>query len=187
MDEPTRLKENFVTNLKSFSKMTPGRSRTRRSPYQNPPPINLVENELARDLGPVRGPHLGSTSPALSCNLTPGLDLILALISALFLLRFPLHSLPINCSKTSWRLTWSRTKDLDSFWLSAKKLLRLRYQRYIMVNCIRTAITSVNSAKITLRPPGPPEPTGHFLQLLFSVGTLVYAGHSSNVAREVNN
>ena len=57
-------------------------SRPRRSPRRNPPPIDPVEDELARDPSSVGGPNSGSTSPALSCNPTPGPDLVPALISA---------------------------------------------------------------------------------------------------------
>ena len=38
-----------------------------------------MEDELAREPGPVGGPHSGSTSPALSCNPTPGPELVPAL------------------------------------------------------------------------------------------------------------
>ena len=56
-----------------------------------------------------------------------------------------------------------------------------------MVSRTWTAITSVSSAKIILRLLGPPGSIGLPLQLPFSVGTLVCAGHSSNVATEVRN
>ena len=60
-------------------------------PHRNFPPLNPVENELARNSGSVRGPHSGSTSPAPSCNPTPGPELVAALISALIpaLVPFP--------------------------------------------------------------------------------------------------
>ena len=67
--------------------MAPRDSRPRRSPRyspcQNPPPTSLVEDELTRDLGPVGGPYLGSSSPAPSRNSTPGHDQVLALVPAL--------------------------------------------------------------------------------------------------------
>ena len=44
--------------------------------------MNLVEDELARDLGPVGGLHSGNTSPAPSRNPTPGPKLVSALIPA---------------------------------------------------------------------------------------------------------
>ena len=56
-----------------------------------------------------------------------------------------------------------------------------------MVSRKWTAITSVNSAKIILRLPGPPRPTELPLQLFFFMGTLVCAGHSSNIATKVRN
>ena len=62
--------------------MAPKGSHPCRSPRQNPPPINPVEDELARDPGSVGGPNSGSTSPAPSRNPTPGPDLVPALIPA---------------------------------------------------------------------------------------------------------
>ena len=56
-----------------------------------------------------------------------------------------------------------------------------------MVSPIWTAITSVSSAKIISRPSELLGSIGLPLQLPFSVGTLVCAGHSSNVATEVRN
>ena len=69
--------------------MAPGGSRPRRSPRRNLPPLDPVEDELARDPGPVGGPHSGSTSPAPSCNPTPGPELVPALIPALILVPVP--------------------------------------------------------------------------------------------------
>ena len=80
--QPIRLKENFVIDLKSSTEMAFGGSRPCRSPRRNLLLIDLVEDELARDPGWVKGPHLGSTSPALSRNSTSGPELIPALISA---------------------------------------------------------------------------------------------------------
>ena len=51
-----------------------------RFPRRNPPPTDLVEDELARDPGLVRGPYLGSTSSAPSCNPTPSLNQLPTLI-----------------------------------------------------------------------------------------------------------
>ena len=79
MGQPAHLEENFVTNLKSSIEMAPGGSRPCRSPCRNPPPLDLVEDEPARELGPGGGPHSGSISPALSHNPIPGLELVLAL------------------------------------------------------------------------------------------------------------
>ena len=62
--------------------MAPGRSRPCCSPHRNPPPIDPVEDELAKDPGSVGGPNSGSTSPAPSCNPIPGPDLVPALIPA---------------------------------------------------------------------------------------------------------
>ena len=59
--------------------MAPGGSRPCRSPRRNLPPLDPVEDELAREPGPVEGPHSGSTSPALSRNPTPGPELVPAL------------------------------------------------------------------------------------------------------------
>ena len=54
-----------------------------RSPRRNHPPIDLVEDELTRDLSPVGGCHLGGTSSALFCNPSPGPDQVPALVPAL--------------------------------------------------------------------------------------------------------
>ena len=43
-----------------------------------------------------------------------------------------------------------------------------------MVSCTWIAINSVNNTKIVLRPLEPPGPIGPFLQLFFSVKTLIY-------------
>ena len=51
-----------------------GDSRPRHSPRQNFLSIELVKDELIKDLGPVGGSPLGSNSPALSCNPTSGLE-----------------------------------------------------------------------------------------------------------------
>ena len=54
----------------------------RRSPHQNFLFIDTVEDEFARDPGPVGSPHSGNTFFATSCNHTPGLDQVPALIPA---------------------------------------------------------------------------------------------------------
>ena len=59
--------------------MAPGGPRPRCSPRRNPPPLDPVEDELAREPGPVGGPHSGSTSPAPSRNSSPGPELVPAL------------------------------------------------------------------------------------------------------------
>ena len=83
MGQLPRLEENFVTDFKSSIKMAPGGFCFCCSPCRNFPSLDLVENELARDPGPVGGPHLGSTSSAPSRNPTPGSELVPALIPAL--------------------------------------------------------------------------------------------------------
>ena len=82
MGQPVRSEKNFITKPKSSIEMAPGGPRSCRSPYRNPLPIDSVEDELARDLGSVGGPNLGSTSLAPSRNPTPGPNLVLTLISA---------------------------------------------------------------------------------------------------------
>ena len=81
MDQLARLEENFITNLKPSIKIAFESSRPCCSPCWNLSPINHVEDELARDLGPTNDFYLGSTSPTLSYNLTSGPALVLALIS----------------------------------------------------------------------------------------------------------
>ena len=61
--------------------MALGGSRSRRSPRWNLPPFDLVEDELARDPGTVGSLYSGSTSPVLSRNPIPCLELVSALIS----------------------------------------------------------------------------------------------------------
>ena len=61
--------------------MALGGSHLRRSPCRNLLPTNPLEDELARDPGPVRGPHSGNTFPAPSCN--PILALIPILVPTL--------------------------------------------------------------------------------------------------------
>ena len=63
--------------------MAPEGSDPYCSPRRNLLLINPIEDKLARDPGSVGGPHSGSTSPALSCNPTPGPKLVPALILAL--------------------------------------------------------------------------------------------------------
>ena len=55
------------------------RSHPRCSPRRNLPPLDPMEDELAREPGSVGGPHSGSTSFALSCNPTLGPELVFAL------------------------------------------------------------------------------------------------------------
>ena len=63
--------------------MAHGGSRPHRSPRQNPPPIDPMEDELARDSGSIGGPNSGSTSLAPSHNPIPSPDLVPALIFTL--------------------------------------------------------------------------------------------------------
>ena len=60
--------------------MAPGGSRPCCSSCWNLLPLDLVEDELARDSGLVEGPHSGSTSPAPSRNPTLGPKVVPALI-----------------------------------------------------------------------------------------------------------
>ena len=59
--------------------MAPGASRPCCSPCRNLLPLDPIEDELAREPGPVRRRHSGSTSPAPSCNFVPGPKLVPAL------------------------------------------------------------------------------------------------------------
>ena len=58
-------------------------SRSCHSLYYNLLLIDQVEDKLARDQSPLEDSHSGSTSPALSCNSTPGPALVPALVFAL--------------------------------------------------------------------------------------------------------
>ena len=80
--QPAHSKENFVTNLKSSTKMALRASRPRCSTHQNLPPIDPVEDELTRDPSSVKGSFSGSISPAPSRNPTPGPKLVSPLILA---------------------------------------------------------------------------------------------------------
>ena len=71
MDQLVRLEEDFVTNLKLSIEMAPGYSHFCYSPCRNFLSIDPPKNELAGVPGLAKGPHLGSTSPASSCNPTP--------------------------------------------------------------------------------------------------------------------
>ena len=83
MGQPARSEEDLLTNLiKSSTEMAPGGSHLCRSPRRNLS-IDLVEDELTRDPGSIRGPYSDSTSPALSHDPTPGPELVPALIPAL--------------------------------------------------------------------------------------------------------
>ena len=57
--------------------------------HRNLPPINHIEDELARDLGPADGSHFGSISYTLFCNSTLGPALLSTLIPALILVLAP--------------------------------------------------------------------------------------------------
>ena len=63
--------------------MAPWGSRPRRSPCQNLSLIQPVKNELAKDPGPVRGPHYGNISSIPFRNPIPSSILVLILIFAL--------------------------------------------------------------------------------------------------------
>ena len=82
MGQSTYLEENFVTNLKSSTKMAPKDFRLYHSPCRNLFPLDSMEDELARDPSSVRSSHSSSTSLALSCNPTLGPVLILAPVPA---------------------------------------------------------------------------------------------------------
>ena len=72
--------------------MAPRESRPRCSPHRNLLPFDLVDDELARDPGPVGSPHSRNTFSAPSCNPTLGPKLVLALILALIPALTPLFS-----------------------------------------------------------------------------------------------
>ena len=76
MDQPACLEEDFVTDLKSSTEMAFGESRPYYFPCRNLFLTNLVEDELAKDLGLVRGLYSCNTSSDLSRNPTLGPALI---------------------------------------------------------------------------------------------------------------
>ena len=181
--------------------MASGGSRPRHSPCQNPPPIDPVEDELTRDPGSVGSPHLSSTSPTPSRNPTPGPDLVPALIPAPVFAQTPA---PVLAQTPAPVLAWTPAL------VATNKLFKKFMKAYLKTNQgprqppverkrtlkskipevyyrIWTTITSINSGRIVSRPPGPPGPIELLLQLFFSMGTLMCAGHSSNVATEVRN
>ena len=80
MVQPAFLEENFITNLKSSIKMAFGGFRPRCSFCRNLPPFDPLEDELARDPGPVGGLHSGNTSLVPFHNPTPGPDLVPTLV-----------------------------------------------------------------------------------------------------------
>ena len=81
MGQLAYLEKDLPTNpIKLSTKMALRGSRLYCFPCQNLLSINLVKNELARDPGPVRGPHSGSISLVPSCNLIPGPALVPTLI-----------------------------------------------------------------------------------------------------------
>ena len=69
--------------------MASGGSRSCHSPRQNLPPIDPIEDKLARDLGPVGGPHSDSISPVPFRTPTSSPDLVPALIFTLVPLPVP--------------------------------------------------------------------------------------------------
>ena len=73
--------------------MTPGGSRPRHSLCRNLPPIDPVEDKLARDSSPLGDPHSGNTSSLSSCNPTLSPALVPALIPALALTPIPTKEL----------------------------------------------------------------------------------------------
>ena len=80
--QPACLEENFVTKPKLSTKMALEGSNSCRSLCWNSPPIDPVEDKLARDPSSVGGPNSDSTSSTPSQNPTPGPDLVSALILA---------------------------------------------------------------------------------------------------------
>ena len=83
MGQLARLEENFVADFKSSIKIASRCSRPCCFFYWNLFPLDLIKDEFAREPGPVRGSHSGSSSPALSCNPTLGPKLVPALIPSL--------------------------------------------------------------------------------------------------------
>ena len=84
MGQPAHLKEDLVIDsIKSFTKIALRVFRPCCSSYWSFPFINNVKDELARDQGPTKSSHLGSTSPVPSCNPILGPTLVSAPIFAL--------------------------------------------------------------------------------------------------------
>ena len=121
------------------------------SSCQNLSPLDLVENELARDSDAIGGPHLGSSSPTLSRNPIPGPNLVSALVSALVPASVPALISALAATNNLFKQFTKTYLDLnqrpDSLQQSANNLLKQRYQSCIMVSYICTTITSVSSQR----------------------------------------
>ena len=186
MGQPARLKEDLLTDvIKSFTKMGLGGSRPHCSPRQNPPPIDLVEDELARDSGLVGGLILGSSSPTPSRNPTSGPELIPALISA----PVPAPTPALVASNKSFKKfikayfeTNQGLRQPECKWTIQAKVPEEYYGKSHM-NCYHFC----QQCKDHFETVGLPGSIGLSLQHFFSVETLVCTGHSSNVETEVGN
>ena len=152
--------------------------------------IPLIETPLLPTRWMISLPRTRAQLEVLIQGLPPPLYLVTlprapSRFSLWFPLRLRLLLLPMNCSKNSWRPTWSRTESLDSLQRSVSDLSRLMYRRCIMINYIWTAINSVSSTKTILKLLGPLGLTGLPLQLPSSARILVCAGRSTSVATEL--
>ena len=105
MGQPTHLEEDSLTDsIKLSNKIAPKAFCLCCSPYRNLFLVDPIENELFRDLSLIKGPHLGSISPALSCNSSPDPTLVSALIPAPTLTPVPINELFKQFMKVYWKL-----------------------------------------------------------------------------------
>ena len=78
-----RSKFTYLSDLKLSTKIALRGFRPRRSPCWNLPLLDSMEDDLAKDPGPVGDLYSGNTSFAPFCNFIPNPDLVLALVRTL--------------------------------------------------------------------------------------------------------
>ena len=167
--------------------MASGGSRPCCSPRRNPPLIDPMEDELARDPGPVGGPHSVSTSPNSSRNPTPGPDQLPDLISAPApvpnLAPAPTNELFKKFMKAYLESNQGPRQPPEERKQTFKPKVPKMYYGKLHIDCYHFCQQCENHFETA----GVTGFNQTLLQLLLSVRTLVCAGHSSNVATEVRN
>ena len=138
--------------------MAPGRSRLYRSPRRNLFSTNSMEDELARNPGPVEDLHSGSTSPAPSRHLIPGP----ILVPALNLAPAPASTSTNELFKKFMKAYLESNQRPRQPPAIRKQPFKAKVSRYIMLSWIWTIITFVINAKIIFRLLGLPRPPNFF-------------------------